>query len=61
MLWNIDTEILFFTEALKNFASPEQLFYNFNDEYFAYIRKNQINNGQILQSRNSLIGQFTKH
>ena len=31
-LWNNDTEIQFFTEALKNFASPEQLFYNLIDE-----------------------------
>lgn len=26
--WNNDTEIQFFTEALKNFASPEQIFYH---------------------------------
>lgn len=27
-LWKNETEIQFFTEALRNFASPEQLFYN---------------------------------
>ncbi len=39
ILWNNDTEIQFFTEALKNFASPEQLFYNLKDGYFAYVPK----------------------
>ena len=29
-----------FKEALKSFASPEQLFYNLKDGYFAYIPKN---------------------
>ena len=59
-LWNVETEKKFFREALKNFASPEQLFYKFGEEYFAYIQKGQQNNGQTLQSRNSLIGQFTE-
>ncbi|MBS4035723.1 MAG: hypothetical protein KGZ85_14735 [Ignavibacterium sp.] len=59
-LWNNDTEIQFFTEALKNFASPEQLFYNLQDGYFAYIPKGADAEGQTLQSRNSLIGQFTE-
>jgi hypothetical protein len=59
-LWNIDTEKRFFEEALKNFSTPEQLFYKFGEEYFAYIKKVQQNNGQTLQSRNSLIGQFTE-
>ena len=59
-LWNVETEKKFFIEALKNFASPEQLFYKFDEEYFAYIQKGQQNNGQTLQSRNSLIGQFTE-
>lgn len=59
-LWNNDTEIQFFTEALKNFASPEQLFYNLKDGYFAYVPKGANAEGQTLQSRNSLIGQFTE-
>jgi len=59
-LWNNDTETLFFKEALKNFASPEQLFYKLKDGYFAYIPKGADAEGQTLQSRNSLIGQFTE-
>ena len=59
-LWNNDTEILFFTEALKSFASPEQLFYKLQDGYFAYVPKGSDAEGQTLQSRNSLIGQFTE-
>ena len=59
-LWNNDTEIQFFKEALKNFASPEQLFYNLQDGYFAYVPKGSDAEGQTLQSRNSLIGQFTE-
>ncbi|MCF6147455.1 MAG: hypothetical protein E3K37_02230 [Candidatus Kuenenia sp.] len=59
-LWNNETEIQFFTEALRNFASPEQLFYNLNSGYFAYVPKNIDGEGQTLQSRNSLIGQFTE-
>ena len=59
-LWNIETEKKFFIEALKNFSSPEQLFYKFDEEYYAYIKKGQKNDGQTLQSRNSLIGQFTE-
>lgn len=59
-LWNNEIEIQFFTEALRNFASPEQLFYNLNSGYFAYVPKNVDGEGQTLQSRNSLIGQFTE-
>ena len=58
-LWNNNTEIQFFTEALKSFATPEQLFYHLTDGYFAYIPKGLDAEGQTLQSRNSLIGQFT--
>lgn len=60
MLWNNDTEIQFFKEALKNFASPEQLFYKLQSGHFAYIPKSVGAEGQTLQSRNSLIGQFTE-
>ncbi len=59
-LWNNETEIQFFTEALKNFASPEQLFYHLQGGYFAYVPKGVDAEGQTLQSRNSLIGQFTE-
>lgn len=60
MLWNNDVEIKFFKEGLKNFASPEQLFYNLKDGYYAYVPKGSYSEGQTLQSRNSLIGQFTE-
>ena len=59
-LWNNDTEIQFFTEALKNFASPEQLFYNLKGGYYAYVPKGTDAEGHTLQSRNALIGQFTE-
>ena len=59
-LWNNETEIQFFTEALRNFASPEQLFYNLNSGYYAYVPKSVDGESQTLQSRNSLIGQFTE-
>lgn len=59
-LWSNDIEIQFFTEALKNFASPEQLFYNLHCGYFAYVPKGRDAEGQTLQSRNALIGQFTE-
>ncbi len=58
--WNKSTEKKFFRQALKNFASPEQLFYHLQDGYFAYIPKDKSSEGQTLQSRNSLIGQFTE-
>ncbi|MDX1959392.1 MAG: hypothetical protein SFU98_12515 [Leptospiraceae bacterium] len=61
MLWNTQTEISFFENALKNFASPEQLFYNLSDKYYAYIPKGKEANGQTLQSRNSLIGSYTEN
>ncbi|MCK4408374.1 MAG: hypothetical protein KAV44_11905 [Bacteroidales bacterium] len=59
-LWNNKTEIQFFNEALRNFASPEQIFYNLNSGYFAYVPKSMDGEGQTLQSRNSLIGRFTE-
>lgn len=59
-LWNTNTEIQFFEDALKSFASPEQLFYKLSHEYFAYVPKGKNAEGQTLQSRNSLIGQFTE-
>lgn len=59
-LWNNETEIQFFTESLSHFASPEQLFYKLHNGYYAYIPKGYNAEGQTLQSRNSLIGQFTE-
>ncbi len=59
-LWNNDAEIKFFIEALKNFASPEKLFYNLQSGYYAYVPKGYDAEVQTLQSRNSLIGQFTE-
>lgn len=59
-LWDKEVEIHFFTETLKNFASPEQLFYNLQNGYFAYVPKGSDAEGQTLQSRNALIGQFTE-
>lgn len=58
--WNIDTEKKFFTATMKNFASPEQLLYKLVDEYFAYVPKEKNAEGKTLQSRNSLIGQYTE-
>jgi hypothetical protein len=59
-LWNNQTEIQFFTDALRSFATPEQLFYHLTDGDFAYVPKGFGAEGQTLQSRNSLIGQFTE-
>ncbi len=60
IFWNKDIEKNFFIEAMKNFASPEQLFYKLTDGYYAYIPKRKSAEGQTLQSRNSLIGQYTE-
>ncbi len=59
-LWNNDTEIEFFRQALKGFASPEQLFYKLQSGYFAYVPTGVSAENQTLQSRNALIGQFTE-
>jgi len=60
MFWNNNTEIQFFRDALKSFATPEQLFYHLQNKYFAFVPKGFDAEGQTLQSRNSLIGQFTE-
>jgi hypothetical protein len=60
IFWNNNTEQQFFTDALKSFATPEQLFYHLQGGYFAYVPKGLDAEGQTLQSRNSLIGQFTE-
>jgi len=59
-LWNNNIEIQFFKEALKHFASPEKLFYSLEKGYYAYVPKGIDAEGQTLQSRNALIGQFTE-
>lgn len=59
-LWNTRKETQFFIEALRNFASPEQLFYKLEKGYFAYVPKNMHGDGQTLQSRNALVGKFTE-
>ncbi len=60
-LWNIETEKDFFIKAITGgFASVKDLFYKFNKDFYAYIKNDQENNGQTLQSRNSLIGNYTE-
>jgi hypothetical protein len=59
-LWNNDDELQFFNRALKSFLPPEKLFYKLKDTYYAYIPKKSEADGQTLQSRNALIGQFTE-
>jgi len=59
-LWCKETEIRFFNEAMK-FATPEQLFYvTDSGQYLAYWPKGYTGSKSTLQSRNSLIGQFTE-
>jgi len=59
-LWNKDVEKDFFVKSLE-FATPEQLFYVTDDgRYLAYWPKNYKGRKTTLQSRNSLIGNFTE-
>ncbi|MAT59939.1 MAG: hypothetical protein CMF23_18355 [Ignavibacteriae bacterium] len=59
-LWTKDKEIDFFLSSRK-FATPEQLFYVSDDKkYFAYWPKSYKGSKTTLQSRNSLIGNFTE-
>ena len=58
--WNNEVEMQFFKDALKSFASSEQLFYNLKSGSYAYIPKGENAEGKTLQSRNSLIGSFTE-
>ena len=60
MLWNEDCEKLFFEQSLKYFLSLDKLFYKLNGKYYAYIPRGVKHSNQTLQSRNSLIGQFTE-
>ncbi|MBN2155712.1 MAG: hypothetical protein JW776_06695 [Candidatus Lokiarchaeota archaeon] len=60
-LWNEVTEKDFFESCLKNFSSPEQIFYiTDSGEYLAYWPKNYSGEKKTLQSRNSLIGSYTE-
>jgi len=59
-LWDVATEKQFFIDALGRFASPEKLFYNLKSGKFAYVPKDCDTEGQTLQSRNALIGNFTE-
>ena len=59
-LWKKEVEQRFFIEAQK-FAAPEQLFYvSDSGKYLAYWPKNYEGKKSTLQSRNSLIGNFTE-
>lgn len=59
-LWNKNKEEDFFTKSLE-FAQPEQLFYLTEDsEFFAYWPKSYEGPKSTLQSRNTLIGQYTE-
>lgn len=59
-MWTKEKEIEFFTNSRK-FATPEQLFYvSNNNQYFAYWPKTYKGDKTTLQSRNSLIGNFTE-
>lgn len=59
-LWNKEAEKRFFTESVK-FATPEQLFYvTDKNRYLAYWPKGYDGIKSTLQSRNSLIGNFTE-
>ena len=59
-LWNKNVEKRFFTKSLE-YATPEQLFYITNEnKYLAYWPKNYLGKKSTLQSRNSLIGNFTE-
>ena len=60
-LWDQEVEKSFFEKAINSFASPEQLFYVTDDNRFlAYWPKGYKGKKSTLQSRNTLIGQFTE-
>ncbi len=59
-LWNKTQEEKFFLKSLE-FATPEQLFYQTNNNrLYAYWPKGYKGKKTTLQSRNSLIGSFTE-
>lgn len=60
-LWNKHQEKLFFLNS-KDFASTKQLFYKTDDgRYLAYWPKRYKGRKTTLQSRNSLIGNYTEN
>src|SRR3989338_2585535 len=59
-LWTKNTEVDFFKQSEK-FATPEQLFYKAKvNKYYAYWPKGYGDEKTTLQSRNSLIGNYTE-
>lgn len=59
-LWNQSTEMDFF-EKSKDFSSVDKLFYKSDEgKYYAYWPKEYKGKKSTLQSRNSLIGNFTE-
>ena len=59
-LWSKNSELSFFKES-ESFASPEQLFYRTEDDrYLTYWPKSYDGKTSTLQSRNSLIGNYTE-
>lgn len=60
-MWQINDEIEFFNSAINvGFATIKDLFYEINGRYFAYIPKSIKQNIPTLQSKNSLIGNYTE-
>ncbi len=60
-LWNQEVERSFFYKEMQAVSSLEQLFYLTDDDRFlAYWPKGYKGKKSTLQSRNSLIGQFTE-
>jgi len=58
-LWNIETEKSFFINSLRT-STPEKIFYDLRSGYFAYVAKGVDGERKTLQSRNTLIGNFTE-
>ena len=60
ILWNKEQEQGFFKKSLE-LTNPEKLFYNTkNNKLYAYWPKNYIGKKSTLQSRNSLIGNYSE-
>ena len=60
-LWDKEDERKFFKEKLQQGVSPDQLFYKTKDgRYFAYWPKTYKGKKATLQSRNTLIGDYTE-
>lgn len=60
-MWGKETEKNFFVESLKSYSTPEQLFYITDDnKYLAYWPKGYKGPKNTIQSRNSLIGNYTE-